>query len=127
MYDDLLGVNWKFNGRDKDGIDCWGLAIEVYKRNGRVLPEFNVTEDKSETIQQLVSQEIEFAEKLEQPEPFCFVTFAIGTPYVNHIGIVLEDRDQFIHILRGSQVSIERLSRMSWGQRSRGFFRWKKS
>lgn len=35
--DDLIGVPYKDNGRTLDGLDCYGLAIEVEKRLGKNL------------------------------------------------------------------------------------------
>lgn len=34
---DLIGIPYKENGRDKTGLDCYGLAIEVEKRFGKSL------------------------------------------------------------------------------------------
>lgn len=40
--DDLIGVRYKDNGRDiKNGLDCFGLAIEVCKRFGHELPDLS--------------------------------------------------------------------------------------
>lgn len=127
-FDDLLHVPWKLNGNDRKGMDCWNLAAEVYRRLGRSLPEFFYPDpkDDEETVHQLIMKEIEFAERLDQPIPFCFAVFAVYTPRVNHIGVVLEDRDQFIHIFRGGTVSIERLSSVFWKNRLRGFYKWTK-
>lgn len=33
-YSDLLGIPFKFGGRDRDGMDCWGIVQEVHKRLG---------------------------------------------------------------------------------------------
>lgn len=37
--DDLIGIPYKRNGRDIRGYDCYGLAIEVEKRFGHILPD----------------------------------------------------------------------------------------
>ena len=40
MYEDLLGVRFKVHGRNKkEGFDCYGLAIEVLRRNGIILKD----------------------------------------------------------------------------------------
>lgn len=44
--EDLLGVRYKPNGRDKSGYDCYGLAIEVEKRFGHEVPDFAEIKEK---------------------------------------------------------------------------------
>ena len=39
-YDDLLGVPFKAHGRDKSGMDCYGLVLECLRREGKSLPDF---------------------------------------------------------------------------------------
>ena len=33
-YDDLIGVPFVDGGRDKNGLDCWGLVKEAFRRQG---------------------------------------------------------------------------------------------
>lgn len=37
---DLLGIRYKTHGRDRNGYDCYGLVIEVMKRYGINMPDF---------------------------------------------------------------------------------------
>jgi len=38
-YVGLLGVRWRDGGRDRDGLDCWGLGCLLYRELlGEVLP-----------------------------------------------------------------------------------------
>lgn len=37
QYDDLLQIPYKRHGRDKKGMDCYGLVIECTKRQGNPL------------------------------------------------------------------------------------------
>lgn len=39
LYDDLVGVPWVRDGRDKSGLDCTGLVLEVLKRIGILVPD----------------------------------------------------------------------------------------
>ena len=45
-YDDLLGVPFKTRGRDKKGMDCYGLVLECLRREGKSLPDFYYMTDK---------------------------------------------------------------------------------
>lgn len=62
--------------------------------------------------------------KIDAPRPFCLVLFSIRPPFEHHIGMVMEDRKRFIHILKGSQCSIEKLDHPFWKKRLRGFYTW---
>lgn len=37
---DLIGTKYKIHGRDKSGYDCYGLVVEVMKRYGKIMPDF---------------------------------------------------------------------------------------
>lgn len=39
-YEDLLTVPYKEFGRDKNGMDCYGLVLEMARRNGTPLLDF---------------------------------------------------------------------------------------
>lgn len=40
-FDDLIGVPFKKGGRTADeGLDCWGLVIEVFRRFGIIVPDY---------------------------------------------------------------------------------------
>lgn len=39
-YEDLLPVPYKEFGRDKNGMDCFGLVLEMVKRDGNKLNDF---------------------------------------------------------------------------------------
>ena len=38
---DLIGIKYKEHGRDKDGYDCYGLVMEVEKRIGVEIPDYD--------------------------------------------------------------------------------------
>ena len=39
VYEDLLAVPFRLNGRDMDGMDCYGICIEMCRRNGKLLKD----------------------------------------------------------------------------------------
>ena len=60
-YEDLLIVKYKENGRDEDGMDCYGLVIECCKRAGTPIPDVvygNDSENLPSYIRSLPVQEV---------------------------------------------------------------------
>ncbi len=122
-YIDLLGKPFRLGGRGPNYYDCWGLCIEIGKRAGILYPT-NFT--PKETIDQDVAirtlRDNDFI-KLDKPEPFCIVTFAVTPPYIDHCGIVTEDCKHFIHIMRESSVTKQRIDHKILAKRRDGFYR----
>ena len=123
-YSDLLGCEFKYGGRSKDeGFDCYGLAIEIYKRLGITLPDFGTAFQAHEQDKLVICGQKSFV-KLEKPEPYCIVCLVIRPPYVSHVGIVLPDLNKFLHTMHKIKVCVERLNSPQWNHRIRGFYKW---
>lgn len=50
MFHDLLGKPFEALGRGPDSYDCWGLVIEVSKRLGREVPDYEINPGDSKAI-----------------------------------------------------------------------------
>ena len=126
-YVDLLGVPYRYGGRDQTGLDCWGLCIEIYKRLGIDLPDvLSPAEGTHEEIVTGIRQHSDLVSRIDQPEPFCIALFHIHSrDFADHIGIVLEDTRRFVHIYDGMNVHLVRLDHPFWSKRIIGFYRWK--
>ncbi len=126
IYEDLIGVPYKFGGRDLDGMDCWGLCIEVARRNGVDLPDYPFLSNYQEkVISDLVRAEKGKFKKFFSPEPFSIVTLYISRPFVSHCGMVMEDCKSFIHTMQARGRScIEKLDHPFWKTRIEGFYQW---
>ena len=121
-YVDLIGVPYIKGGRDPSkGLDCYGLCIEIYRRLGKILPEFHSSEE-NDIIHTTILSAKQLFERFEDPVSYSLVPFIIRPPFVTHIGVVLENKDSFIHILRKKCCVIERLSDPFWNKRMQGFF-----
>lgn len=123
-YSDLIGIPYKFNGRDKSGMDCYGLVLEMFKRNNVTLPDYLYEDDSDATITKLISDNVEFAVELERPEPYCAVLFR-QHKFGTHMGVVLPDLSHFIHCSTGRNVAVEKLGSMRWYSKIMGYYKWK--
>ena len=121
-YSKLLGVPYRKNGRDLNGLDCLGLVLLINKERNINMPDYVTPDDNM--IYQLVMEGKELVEKLDNPESGCIVLFNVRN-YLFHIGIVLEDCASFIHIIQKRNVCKEKLNHDFWKHRIEGFYRWK--
>ena len=117
-----VGTPYKPHGRTKEeGLDCYGLAICIYRDTGIELPDPVYADTERETNKR-VMESLESAIpniRLEKPEPGCVIEFAVlGEP--SHVGIYI-DRGDFIHASRATGVVVDKLSR--WRNRVKGFYR----
>lgn len=107
-YRDLIGTKFKVHGRNKqEGFDCYGLAIEVLKRNGITLVDvfYDNLENRKE-IHDSLHESIP-NEKIDNPIENCIIEIDVkGEPL--HIGVYIGD-GKFIHTTSRKNVCIEPL------------------
>jgi cell wall-associated NlpC family hydrolase len=108
-YSDLLGVKYLKDGRDEKGFDCFGLIQFLHKRMGKDLPEYITQLD---------------CEELKSPEASCIVLFKLGGNTF-HVGMVLPDKQRFIHIMENKNVVLEKLDSRIWSKLRVGYYKWK--
>jgi cell wall-associated NlpC family hydrolase len=119
-------VKFRAGGRTvEEGLDCYGLCKEIYKRLGKSLPEYDIITEDVKIIDNVVEENKGKFIRLDYPVPFCLVLFSIIPPYESHIGVVLEDRRSFIHMQRNKGCCVESLNNRFWVNRIRGFYEWK--
>jgi len=123
-YDDLLGKPFKMGGNGIDGYDCYTLSKEVCKRAGIKLPDKKSIENLEQRSEAIKAGKSEDYIKLKRPEPYCVVTFSLRPPFVNHMGVILDDCKTFIHIMRKRSVAIEKLRHKYWKSKIEGFYRF---
>ena len=112
--DDLLGVPYKHCGRDKSGMDCIGLVIEVEKRFGNEIPDSeNFKKSKSlsefEALTKITAEKLSKLRQIEKPQnEGDVILFMNNRGVLHHIGCYLGS-GQFIHCNKYG-VHVERLT-----------------
>lgn len=118
-YDDLVGIPFRHKGRDaKVGLDCFGLAMELYRRNGIELidpvPDYAEDWQDRKCDNPLLENYHRQWRKLgegEKAELLDLVLFGADTSYPTHMGVVI-GRDKVLHCNRGHGVIVTRLLRL---------------
>lgn len=123
IHYDLIGKSFSKGSRGPTDFDCWGLCLEVGKRVGINYPE-EFTPDNTEQQDKFIREgaDKDF-ERIEKPEPYCIVTFKITPPFVDHCGIVLPDCMNFLHVMEGHHVAVNRLDHRILAKRIEGFYK----
>lgn len=140
----LIGKGFEYGARGPDAYDCYGLAMEVYRLAGlselpdqeefasavgRGLPDFEHIPGGSPEYMAEVNSVV-FAGghtcflPLDKPEPYAFVTIRSVNGFVSHLGVVLPNLRQFIHVFPKRNVVIDRLDHPLWKQKIEGFYRY---
>lgn len=102
---DLIGIPYKENGRTLEGLDCYGLAIEVEKRYGKNLRDA-VYENHNEELSQIWEPLLNI-KKTDILTEGCLIEIHIkGTL---HIGVAIGN-GLMIHATINQGVRISRLA-----------------
>ncbi|MDB5618474.1 NlpC/P60 family protein [Tardiphaga sp.] len=117
---DYVGLPWAFAGRDRNGVDCWGLLWLIYRDVVKVEVASYAAETmdapEREQIAQLLS-----ADRVRSPwvsvEPgsareFDMVVFRRGG-LDSHIGIVVSP-GRMLHIMHGGEARVESFDAGRW-------------
>ena len=113
---DLIGVPYKVHGRDKKGLDCYGLVIEVFARAEIKLPDaFYAGTSASENmenypiIKNLVEEGLNLV-PVEAPKEMCIVCMAMTGKGVSHIGVYIGE-GMILHCVQNFGVCVEPLTK----------------
>lgn len=122
-YSDLFGARYRRGaryGRDPGFLDCYGLLMEAYRRfHGRDLPDI-ATPESVEGICAIVNHKASTEWVQMRSRPGAVLLMRVGR--CMHTGLQISDTE-FIHMLEGGNVCIERIDR--WSKRIVGFYSYK--
>lgn len=119
-YRDLIGTPFKVHGRNKEeGYDCYGLAMEVLKRNGLALPEipYNTSEEGTQLRDYVLSMNA--LKSVQKPEKNCIIEIEIRHLPL-HIAVYLGE-GMIIHATWDMGVIIEPLRK--YQKQVRGYYK----
>lgn len=124
---EYIRIPFKERGRERDGVDCWGLARLIYRDRLNIdlpsLSEYEHTKDKVK-ISDIIRSESHMWEHVvkDEEKPYDIAVFRmLGQPM--HVSIVVEP-GLMIHCERGSGVYLTYYyTEQQWDRRLEGFFR----
>ena len=129
-FTDLIGVPFVNRGRSKDvGFDCYGLVMEVYKRYGYNIPEYDTQYhyDDSCRVNELISGNVKNYpwKEIQEPKAPCLIAIRFGVPdgFVNHTAVYIGS-GMFIHTREKIGVNIDRVSSPAWRRVIVGFYEY---
>ena len=120
-----VGLPWVDRGRERTGLDCWGLVRLVYAEQlGIDLPAYSEsyasTAELAAIDAAITSQRSGWA-RAGEPAPFDVALHRWGR-YEAHVGVMIDGR-RMLHMMEGVSARIERIDEPLWNRRLVGFFR----
>ena len=123
----LIGIPFVDGGRDPaTGLDCWGLFMEVQKRFGVDVPDFQVSCHSTPGIDDAFAEAIGRWRRIEKPTPGCGVALAIDPNFpdtVQHFGVYIGG-GKFLHTLEKTGAILTSVHHEFWKNKVRGFYEW---
>lgn len=124
---EYIGIPYQINGRDRDGIDCWGLVRLVYQEQlGKQIPSYAGYYDHAEDYDGFATAFDEgIADWQEVTEPKEFDSIWVRLMGIDcHTGVML-DNGKMLHAMVGAESCIVDISTKAWQRRVIGCYRLK--
>lgn len=125
---DFIRVPFEEKGRDRNGVDCWGLVRLIYKeRLGIDLPsllDYTSTKDRINISEMVCKESLKWVEipKGEEKEFDVVIIEMLGLPI--HVGVVVGN-NMMIHCEKGSGTTVVNYKKEAqWFRRIKGFYRY---
>lgn len=121
-----LGLPYVHEGRTMEGLDCFGIAVLIYRELGHELFDFvNLPPDWSlNGCNHMIENYWRDWERVDTPKFLDGVMLKNYKGIANHGGLMLDDHT-FIHCVKKIGVVIGDLNQPSWKKRFENFYRLK--
>ena len=117
-YADLIGKNFEFGGRGPDNYDCYGLLMEMFRRNGQEIPDYGSPTKGSEIIAIMLDR----VQQWRETDKHFGAAMLIRLPRTMHVGFVLP-HNRFIHTWEKSGgITVERMR--EWERKIVGYYEY---
>lgn len=122
---ELIGVPFQDGGRDQNiGFDCYGLAMEVFRRYGTELPDFRIGCEEASRIDGAIDANRRLwirCDPSDPPVPSLVVIRFNSPQFCNHTGVYI-GAGKFIHTRERIGVNIDRIDSPAWRRLIEGFY-----
>lgn len=122
-YADLRGLPYQPDGRGPAAYDCYGLAVELFRRAGITLPDYTDPGNPAAQGALFTAGVNQLFTQVHHPRPLDLVLFRVARG-LWHCGVVIDGYERFIHIMQRCNVAVEELHSPSWQHRLVGIYRW---
>ena len=126
--ENYIGIPFLKNGNNRNGCDCWKLIVMVYREQlGIDLPDYaEIFVDDSlaslRRVARTMKEERLKWRQVQTPIPYDVILLRVDG-LVCHAGLVI-DRRRMLHIMDGTDSTVEEFTGLQWKQRVEGFYRW---
>lgn len=120
LYQDLLGKPFAEDGRGPASYDCVGLVLELASRRGKTLPSFLSTEAEFHAQLGAGASTLADLPHIAVPVAGCIVLLRMSVAE-HHVGMMV-DTYRMIHVMKGINVSIERVLSPLWQRKVMGYY-----
>lgn len=119
-YKDLIGIPFVDGGRDSRGYDCWGLVMELFRRQGKKVKDYHIAAVDVDTIAKTAFADESKWIRYDEPQEGRLVLLKLSPGcWANHVGMCLGN-GKFIHAYLLTGVCIDRLAK--WRSRVVGYY-----
>jgi cell wall-associated NlpC family hydrolase len=126
---DYIGLPFYSGGREKSGLDCWGLIRLVYKEQFNIdLPIYDGMDGEKSEAREIAACIHEYksawleVERGSEQEGDIIILRINGWPM--HIGVVFK-KGSMLHIMKGMNAVLEKYTSPKWEKRIFAFVRHK--
>lgn len=115
---DLIGKPFKYGGRGPDSYDCWGVVMEMMRRNGVSVPDYGHATDHRTIAAMMLGAKPQWEPC--KPQPGALLLIRVKGLHC-HVGFQVAE-NYFIHAMEAPGVCVERIS--LWENKIEGFYRY---